>query len=171
MRKIVSLAALTTILCLALPGGFAKTPPSSKNAPATIVIIFKDGHRQTFNLADVARVEFPAAAETLAETAPANTYAPPRGRFVGKWEVGDGSGNTFYITLNENGDAWRSLRSMGGKWVIVDGEARITWNDGAQDAIRKAGSKYQKYAYAAGKSFGDEPDNVTSALNTTPQPI
>jgi len=33
--------------------------------------------------------------------------------------------------------------------------------DGAEDAIRKAGSRFQKSAYSAGKSFTDEPDNVT----------
>jgi len=53
----------------------------------------------------------------------------------------------------------------------VDGEARVTWDDGAQDAIRKVGSKHEKFAYAAGKSFTDVPENVTAARNTTPHPI
>jgi hypothetical protein len=52
----------------------------------------------------------------------------------------------------------------------VNGEAQITWDDGAKDAIRKVGSKYQKYAYSADKSFSDPPDNVTSAQNTNPKP-
>jgi hypothetical protein len=47
----------------------------------------------------------------------------------------------------------------------------VTWDDGAEDAIRKAGSRFQKSAYSAGKSFTDEPDNVTNARNTTPHPI
>ena len=53
----------------------------------------------------------------------------------------------------------------------MNGEAHITWDDGAMDALRKVGSKFQKSAYAAGKSFSDTPDNVTEAHNTAHQPI
>jgi len=169
MRLIVGVTGLATMLCLAIPGGFAKTPLASKNGPATIVIVFKDGHRQSFNLSDIERVEFPGA--EAAETAPGNSTSPSRGRFLGKWEVGDGRGNNFFITLDENGDAYRTLGNEHGKWVYVDGEARVTWDDGAQDAIRKVGSRYQKFAYGSGKSFNDTPDNVTSAHNTNPHPI
>ena len=132
-----------------------------------IVIIFKDGHRQSFNLADIDRVEFPVAAETAA----ANSASPSRGRYFGKWKVGDGAGNDFSITLEENGDARRSIGDEHGKWAYVNGEAHITWDDGKLDAIRKVGSRYQKFAYVAGKSFTDAPDNVTNAQNTTPHPI
>ena len=45
------------------------------------------------------------------------------------------------------------------------------WDDGAQDAIRKVGSTYRKFAYSKGKSFNDEPDNVTDARNTFPHTI
>ncbi len=166
MRLIVSVAGLATMLCLAVPGGFARTPPASKCGSGLIVIIFKDGHRQSFNLCDIERVEFPMAGET----APINTQLPSRGRFLGKWEVGDGNGFSFYITLEENGDAWRSLHHEHGKWVYVDGEARVTWDDGWKDAIRKVGSNYQKSAYGEGKSFSDTPDNITSAINTAPHP-
>lgn len=164
MRKIASIASLTTMLLLAAPGSFAAPP--AKAAPGTIVIVFKDGHRQTYNLADVARVEFPTS-----EAATTSASGPSRGHFLGKWEVGDGSGSNFFITLREDGDAYRSLRDVHGKWTYVDGEARVTWDDGAQDAIRKVGSNYQKFAYASGKSFTDTPDNVTKARNTTLNPI
>jgi len=53
----------------------------------------------------------------------------------------------------------------------VNGEAHITWDDGAMDAIRKVGSRDRKSAYAAGKSFNDNPDNVTDAHNTSKTPI
>jgi hypothetical protein len=165
MRKIVSIASLTTMLLLAAPGSFAAPP--TKAAPGTIVIVFKDGHRQTYNLADVARVEFPVS-EMAANSSPSG---PSRGHFLGKWEVGDGNGHDFFITLREDGDAYRSLGDVHGKWAYFDGEARVTWDDGAQDAIRKVGSNYQKFAYASGKSFTDTPDNVTKARNTTLNPI
>jgi hypothetical protein len=171
MRLIVSVAGLATMLCLAVPGGFAKTPPAPKCGSGTIVIVFKDHHRQSFNLCDIERVEFPMAAAAAGETAPINSRLPSRGGFLGKWEVGDGNGFNFFITLEENGDAWRSLHHEHGKWAYVDGEARVTWDDGWKDAIRKAGTNYQKSAYGLGKSFTDTPDNVTSANNTTPHPI
>jgi hypothetical protein len=169
MRSIVSVAAFSTLLCLAARAGFAGAPPASKNAPGAIVIVFKDGHKQSFNLSDIERVEFPGAAEAAAVTGSANS--PSRGRYLGKWECGDGSGNNFYITLLENGDAKRSIGDVRGRWVYIDGEARVTWDDGAQDAIRRVGSRFQKFAYAAGKSFMDTPDNVAAAHNTTPHPI
>jgi hypothetical protein len=171
MRKIVSIVGLVAMLCLAVPSGFARTPHATKSGQSKIVIIFKDGHRQSFNLSDIARVEFPLAADAAAETGAVNSIVPSRGHFLGKWEVGDGAGNHFFITLQDNGDAWRSLHRVHCKWVCVDGEARITWDDSAQDAIRKVGSNYQKFAYGSGKSFTDPPDNVTSARNTNPHPI
>jgi len=169
MRSIVSVTALSMFLCLAAPASFAGAPSTSKSAAGTIVIVFKDGHRQSFNLSEIERVEFPVSANAGTGTAPSN--APSRGRFLGKWDCGDGSGGTFYITLEESGDATRSIGDVHGKWVYVDGEAHVSWDDGPQDAIRKVGSRFQKFAYAAGKSFTDQPDNVTNAHNTTQHPI
>jgi hypothetical protein len=77
----------------------------------------------------------------------------------------------FSITLREDGGAFRTLGEVHGTWVYSNGEALITWEDGAQDAIRRVGGRFQKFAYASGKSFTDQPDNVTSARNTMPNPI
>ncbi len=173
MRMIGVVACLAALLGLAVPNGFATTPPAPKSGHGLIVIVFKDGHRQSFNLSDIERVEFPAppiAAEAR-ESAPVNPSLPSRARFLGKWEAGVGDGGKFFITLEENGDAKKSLGGTHGKWVYVNGEAHIAWDDGWQDAIRKVGSKYQKFAYRSGKSFTDIPDNVTNARKTTPQPI
>jgi hypothetical protein len=167
MRKVFVTASVAALFLLSLPLDLAKASPAPKAAPGSIVIVFKDGHRQVFNLADIARVEFPTANDAAA----INPDMPSRGRFVGRWVVGDGSGTNFTITLKDNGDAERSLREVHGSWTYVNGEARVTWDDGAQDAIRKAGTKFQKYAYRAGKSFTDTPDNVTAAENTNPKPI
>jgi len=169
MRLIVSVAGLATMICLAVPGGFATTPPAPKCGSGMIVIVFKDHHRQSFNLCDIEKVEFSGTA--AGESAPISTRLPSRGSFLGKWEVGDGNGFNFFITLEENGDAWRSTGHEHGKWAYVDGDALITWDDGWKDAIRKAGTKYQKSAYGTGKSFTDTPDNVANANNTTPHPI
>jgi hypothetical protein len=171
MRTIVRVAGLATLLSLAVSSAFAAAPPAPKSSHGTLVIVFKDGHRQSFNLSEIERVEFPAAPAAAVASTPGNPSWPSRAHYLGKWEVGDGSGNNFYITLEENGDAWRSLRHIRGRWEYVEGEARVTWDDGVHDAIRKAGSSYQKFAYGEGKSFTDIPDNVTNARNTSPHPI
>jgi hypothetical protein len=166
MRKIVCAATLATLMLLTASSSFA-APPAIKSTSGQIVIVFKDGHRQSYNLADIERVEFPTS-DVAAAPSPSG---PSRGHFIGKWEAGDGSGNTFYITLDEDGNAIRSIGDVHGKWVYVSGEAQVTWDDGAQDAIRRVGSHFQKFAYRSGKSFTDVPDNVTNARNTTPKHI
>lgn len=165
MRKTVALSALAALV---LGSGLLYAAPA-KSANGSIVIVFKDGHRQSFSLADIERIEFPGAA--IASSSSSGENEPPRGRFVGKWDVGDGNGGNFTITLNEDGTAYRTLNDVHGHWNYVNGDAQITWDDGAQDAIRRSGSHYQKYAYRAGKSFTDKPDNVTPAHNLTPKPI
>jgi hypothetical protein len=169
MRKIASLVCMAAMFCIAAPASFAKTPAATKSG--TIVIVFKDGHRQSFNLAEIERVEFPVTATVAAETTPESSRLPSRGRFLGKWKVDDGNGNDFNITLYDDGNAHRSLGNVHGKWVYVNGEARATWDDGMQDAIRKIGSGYQKFAYGRGETFDGTADNVTNARNTTPPPI
>jgi len=169
MRKLFVAAGLAVLSLSALPASFAKAAPAKKDSGNSIVIVFKDGHRQTFNLADISRVEFTGSG--TASAIGSMPDSPARGRYIGKWVVGDGNGNTFIITLKEDGNAERSLREIHGTWTYVNGDALITWDDGAKDAIRKAGSKFEKYAYSSGKSFSDDPDNVTSAQNTTPHPI
>jgi hypothetical protein len=169
MRKYVVVLAVILVMAMGVATAAAQNR-ASRNNSGQIVIIFRDGHRQAFNLADVARIEF-SGGNAIADVGPAVPGAPPRGHFVGKWEVGDGAGSTFYITLDDNGTAWRSLKRIHGRWSYVSGEARVTWDDGAQDCIRKIDGQDKKFAYRAGKSFTDEPDNVTDARNTSPRPL
>ena len=143
---------------------------AGRNGSGQIVIVFKDGHRQSFNMAQIARIEFPGG-EPVADAGPTPPGAPPRGHFLGKWDVGDGSGGTFTITLNEDGSAWRSLHRIHGHRSYVNGEARVRWDDGAQDCIRRVDGQDKKFAYRAGKSFTDEPDNVAEARNTSRGPV
>jgi len=138
----------------------------SKSAKNNLVIVFKDGHRQSLNLGDIERLEFPSAIPAGLISVP----APSRGHFIGKWEVGQGNGDNFFITLREDGTAFRSLGDVRGTWQYVNGGAEVTWNDGAQDAIRKVGAWYKKFAYPQGRSFTDTPENVTSARNVSLNP-
>jgi hypothetical protein len=125
-------------------------------------VIFKDGRQQTVPTADILRIEFETAASAL---------LPSRNHFLGKWEVGEGNGGKFFITLDEDGQASKSLGTSHGTWTVVDGEARIAWDDGWHDVIRKVGMKHEKVAFEPGKSFSDPPANVTDARNTKPRPI
>lgn len=169
IRTIVSVSAVSVLLLAA-----AVAPAASPEKPAgqgSLVVVLKDGHRQTFNLADVDRIEYPGGSLAAADLGGARGQLTARGRYVGKWQVGDGGGNTFYITLNENGSAYRSLGDVHGHWAYSNGDALITWDDNNGDAIRRVGSRFQKFAYMNGKSFSDSPDNVAEAHNTTPRPI
>ena len=95
MRKELVVAGLSSLLFLSFSPRCAQAA-TSKGGGANIVIVFKDGHRQTFSLADIDRVEFPGASPS-ADTQPYNPLWPPRGRYFGKWEAGDGNGGTFTI--------------------------------------------------------------------------
>jgi hypothetical protein len=132
-----------------------KTDREKENDQTSIVITFKDGHQQSYLMADVAKVEYREASEaTLGQE-----------YFLGRWEAGTGSADgTFIITLESNGEASKSLGASHGIWTIVDDEARISWDDGWHDAIRLIGrKKYEKLAFAPGSSFSDGPENVTEA--------
>ena len=137
---------------------------SAADEPNSMVIVFKDGHQQTISMADVARIEFRGTGNA------SSSSSFGRGRFLGKWNCGDGNGRHFFITLDENGQAIKSLGASHGTWTVVNGEARIAWDDGWHDAIRKVGDKYEKVAYSPGTTFDDKPSNVTDAVNTSPQP-
>lgn len=159
------IAGIVLIVASGLQVGLASQSAAAQSADPTntMVIVFKDGHRQTFNLADVAQVEFPGGAPNASATG----MLPTRRQFIGRWEVGEGNGENFTITLREDGTASRSLGHDSGTWKYSNGAAEITWSDGWQDAIRKVGGWYKKYAYAEGKTFADSPDNVANARNLT----
>jgi hypothetical protein len=182
----------TMLFCFLIGLLVLTTNPSAQAGPSaeqrSLSIVFNDGHRQNIPLDEIARIEFKPAPVVVfrdgrqqslstAEVARIEftSYSDsPLGRnhFVGKWQVGVGIGSeTFFITLEPNGEARKSMGASHGTWTVIDGEARISWDDGWHDAIRKVGTKHEKYAYEPGKSFSDPPSNVTDAKNTTAQPI
>lgn len=166
MRKIIGVLCFLGMLATAVLGANPKAKSTPSGDGNSIVIVFKDGHKQSFSLADIAHIEFNPSSASLAELA-----IPSRSHFIGKWEVGDGNGEKFFITLEADGDARKSIGSSRGEWTIVEGEARISWDDGWHDVIRKVGTRHQKVAYAPGKSFSDEPSNIAGARNTQPKPL
>jgi hypothetical protein len=187
MPALIKVVVIAGILLLTFAAAVAKPNPSPANNRGAVVIVFKDGHRQSLVMAEIARIDFKAPAAITYEDghhekisadidrvefrASEVAMTPGRAHFVGKWEVGEGNGSTFLITLDADGDAGKTLGGSQGTWTLVDGEARISWDDGWHDAIRKVGTKHEKRAFAPGKSFDDVPSNVTTARNTQPKPI
>ncbi len=153
MRTLLKVCLAMAGIALLVMGGF--TTPLLAQGKGQMVIIFRDGRRQAFSLADIARVEF--------ETPSPTSYQPGSAKFMGRWKVGDGAGGTFVITLDPGGKAHKTLGQADGTWTVVKGEARISWKDGWTDIIRKAGSKYQKVAYPPGASHDESPNNVADA--------
>ncbi len=185
MARAVSLGILVLVSAIASLGQSS----ISKDTRGSLVMVFKDGHRQTFPVADIAKIEFKAADIVVFkdgrqqsfpltdvqsfefDTTATKPSLPGRNHFVGKWKVGQGNGANFFITLEASGEARKSIGASHGTWTVVEGEARIAWDDGWHDAIRKVGTKHEKVAFEPGKSFSDEPANVTDAVNTSAQPI
>jgi hypothetical protein len=183
MRSIVKTGQIFAVLVLVAIGSFAPAGATPADDHRQMVIVFKDGHR--LDLASVARIDFKSPivivfkdghqqnvpAADIAHIEFESSSIPSRNHFVGKWEVGEGNGSNFYITLEADGVARKSIGSHHGTWVLVDGEARISWDDGWHDAIRKVGAKHEKLAFEPGKSFDDTPSNITAARTTEPRPI
>ncbi|HEY6448159.1 MAG TPA: hypothetical protein VIY53_17000 [Acidobacteriaceae bacterium] len=164
MPILFRMAFAFAILPVCLP---APSNAQSQNAGTnSVVIVFKDGHRQTVNLADLDRIEFPGPVPAGLLSVP----GPSRTRFIGRWEVGEGNGENFVITLYDDGTAFRSLRETRGTWQYVNGEAQIRWDDGSDDCIRKVGSWYKKYWYKPEEAFAGTPENVTNARNLSGNP-
>jgi hypothetical protein len=184
MRNLLVVVAIPVILSFAAASALA----SPVDDRGSVVIVFKDGHRQAFAMTEIARIDFKSPSVVFRdghqekinsadiariefETSALSAMTPSRGHFIGKWEVGEGNGGKFFITLEADGEARKTLGSYHGTWTLVDGEARISWDDGWHDAIRKVGAKYEKVAHEPGKGFDDPPSNVTEAHNTQPKPI
>ncbi len=180
MPGLIRLAAIPAVLFALAAVLAASASPLDDHDP--VVIIFKDGHRQTLAAGQVARIELKAPAAVLYKdghrerlrgdveriefSESASTAMPTRSHYLGKWEVGTGNGDHFFITLNADGTAKKSIGATHGTWTLVDGEARITWDDGWRDAIRKRGSHHEKAAFEPGHTFDDAPSNVTDARST-----
>lgn len=168
MSKLIRMICLLGVF--ALPAVAAPKSNSASNSARpvddSLVIVFKDGHQQTFPMADVARIEFSTPASAASTAVGIN-------RFLGKWTVGEGGGmsNTFTINLKRNGAAEKSIGSTHGTWIVADGEAHISWDDGWKDVIRKVGEKYEKVAHAPGTSFSGTSDNITDARREDAGPI
>ena len=188
MRRIVK-SALLGIILVALANA-CLGQAASGGVHGALVVVMKDGLRQTIPMAEITKIEFKGAdivvfaegwqksfrlSETQSfefDTSASTPFAPGRRHFVGKWRVGQGPGaGDFYITLEANGEAHKTIGVDHGTWTVVDGEARIAWDDGWHDVIRKVGTKHEKVAFEPGKSFSEKPNNVTAAVNTNPEPI
>jgi len=185
MRGLIQFTAISLFLFVLALAVVPKAGALDEHGP--VVIVYKDGHRQTLAAGEIARIDLKSPAAIVYKDGHreklrseidriefgefTTAITPSRSHYIGKWEVGDGQGNNFFITLDADGDAKKSIGAAHGTWTLVDGEARIAWDDGWHDVIRKRGSRHEKAAYDPGRSFDQEPSNVTEARNTQPKPI
>jgi len=185
MRSLTFFTAIAAIPLVLAAVPKASASPFDDHNP--VVIVYKDGHRQTLAAGELSEIDLAIPATIVykdghreklraeidhIEFSESSSFGTPsRSHFIGKWEVGQGNGATFFITLEADGTAKKSIGVPLGTWTLVDGEAHITWDDGWHDAIRKRGSTHEKAAFEPGKTFDDEPTNVTEARNTEPKPI
>ena len=159
---------------------------AAQDSAKSLTIVYRDGHQKSFTIPNGSRIDFNAGNMLVssgknvekirvADVARIDFNGPARvfgmNHFVGKWEFGTGSGQNFFVTLDRDGRAHKSIGSPRGRWTVVNGEAVITWDDGWRDIIRKVGSKHQKFAYEEGKSLDDEPSNVADAKTLNSEPI
>jgi hypothetical protein len=180
----ITIVALLLLIAIIATGARGNALPADDHG--SIVIVYRDGHRQSLASAEIARIDVKSTAivykdghteklhgdiDRIEFGDSSSAMTPGRSHFIGKWQVGDGNGGKFMVTLDADGDAKKSIGSSHGTWTLVDGEARIAWDDGWHDAIRKTGSKHEKMAYEPGKTFGDSPSNVTIAERTDHKPI
>jgi hypothetical protein len=154
MRNLVRTVCVVGMLIVSSYALHEQKTESSASGPTSMVITFKDGHQETFLMSDIARVQYVGASDAILGM----DY------FLGRWEVGSGSSDgTFQITLESNGEASKTLGASHGIWTIEANEARINWDDGWHDAIRKVGTRHEKLAFEPGTTFSDKPNNVTAA--------
>ena len=84
--------------------------------------------------------------------------------FEGVWKVTDTAGQSFEITLSDNGAAKANRgEGMVGVWKEEGAAAVITWNTGWTTKIAKDGNEYRKTAYAKGQALDSQPVNSTEA--------
>ena len=161
MRNACAHVLAVTIL-IAIPLSAQDKRATTQGEQSSLVITFKDGHQQSIVLAEVAKIEFKTSSTQASRRS-------ERAVFTGQWKVGiGGAPGTFVITLSPDGTATKSVGSEHGRWEVVEGEARISWDDGWHDVIRRAGHGFEKAAYAPGKPLTDAPTNVASASRTEP---
>src|SRR5271163_751697 len=103
MRKTM-MGALIFVMWFGVEGSSTKAAAVSADESGTVVIVFKDGHRQSIPASTITAMEFKSAAGVVTPIAIPAVGVPGRGRFLGKWVVGEGNGGaSFTIDLEENG--------------------------------------------------------------------
>ncbi|HXU17765.1 MAG TPA: hypothetical protein VN708_21705 [Terriglobales bacterium] len=160
----------------------------AQESSQTLSIVYRDGHQKSIAMPSGSRIDFNAGNMTVSHGSSAETirvsdvaridFSSGRSigfgvnHFVGKWEFGTGVGSqTFFVTLDRDGRAHKTIGSPHGTWTVSNGEARIKWDDGWTDVIRKVGNKHQKFAYEKGRSLNDQPSNVAEAKTLNSEPI
>ena len=94
-----------------------------------------------------------------------------RNEFLGFWEITDTRRDTFFLYLKRGGkasiasrDRKRAPESEDGYWSLAADEARISWDSGLKDLIRKHADGYLYLAFDDQGTFRDRPEFSSPAV-------
>lgn len=104
-----------------------------------------------------------AEAESASPASAESTY-------VGKWQVKDTKGESFFITLKPGGEAessWageeNARRAQQGTWEALEDMVVITWNNGWRETLSQSGDGFVKKAYRPKWKLDGKPANESPA--------
>jgi hypothetical protein len=140
MRSLAGSVALSGLLVLLFAVADAMARPAAGPADDrnSVVIVFKDGHRQSFAAAEIARMDFKAPAVIVYKdghqekflpsdiariefgTSSLSEMMPGRGHYAGKWEVARAMAIRFssHSTPTERRERLSDLRTEPGLWSM-----------------------------------------------------
>lgn len=91
---------------------------------------------------------------------------------VGHWKVSDGSGQQYYITVNEDRSADSTLPHHGqGYWSVEDHNIRITWQNRWIDYLVVTETGVSRVGCAPGTTLNDIPENSSTAVRVESVPL
>src|SRR5260370_25884791 len=139
MRRIIKAVFFAVFLLTSAIVSLGQSP-ASKDARGLLVVVFKDGHSQSFPLAGIVGIDLSAPARIVFRDGHQQSLAlndtsriefgssavggslMGKNHFLGKWKVGvGGGGGHFFITLKDDGEATKTIGANHGTWTVVDG--------------------------------------------------
>lgn len=96
------------------------------------------------------------------------TTAAPRSPFSGTFLFAHDPGEPgFEVTLEPGGRAWSAANGPGtktrGRWRLMDGAARIEWDDGWRNELLRTGDGWTQKTWAPGTASSDPPVKTVPA--------
>lgn len=132
-------------------------------------IFWDDGVRNVLRREGEAFRKLCWAPQVDMDSPPTNSYPAIRrylrrdaSAFIGVWDCGD-----VVITLDADYSARKNRHNPLGSWRFVNGEARIDWDDGVRNVLRRDGQGFRKLTWPAGAGTNSPPTSRYPATKRT----